>query len=167
MSLLTVHDVHRSYRGPAGDVPVLRGVSLQVPEGGVHAIMGPSGSGKSTLVNALVPDAARTTGHVNDVTGRGRHTSASLQALELPGGGWVIDTPGVRSFGVAHVSLANILRGFPDLAEVAEDCPRGCTHQGPPADPECALDRLEGTAHRRAMAVRGLLTDLTATPDWA
>ena len=38
MSLLTVHDVHRSYRGPAGDVPVLRGVSLQVPEGGVHAI---------------------------------------------------------------------------------------------------------------------------------
>ena len=61
MSLLTVHDVHRSYRGPAGDVPVLRGVSLQVPEGGVHAIMGPSGSGKSTLLRLLAcldtPDA--------------------------------------------------------------------------------------------------------------
>ncbi|MBD4478224.1 ATP-binding cassette domain-containing protein, partial [Xanthomonas citri pv. citri] len=54
MSLLTVHDVHRSYRGPAGDVPVLRGVSLQVPEGGVHAIMGPSGSGKSTLLRGLL-----------------------------------------------------------------------------------------------------------------
>ena len=53
MSLLTVHDVHRSYRGPAGDVPVLRGVSLQVPGGGVHAIMGPSGSGKSTLLRLL------------------------------------------------------------------------------------------------------------------
>ncbi|MCV7470862.1 ABC transporter ATP-binding protein [Micrococcus luteus] len=61
MSLLTVHDVHRSYRGPAGDVPVLRGVSLQVPGGGVHAIMGPSGSGKSTLLRLLAcldtPDA--------------------------------------------------------------------------------------------------------------
>ena len=61
MSLLTVHDVHRSHRGPAGDVPVLRGVSLQVPEGGVHAIMGPSGSGKSTLLRLLAcldtPDA--------------------------------------------------------------------------------------------------------------
>ena len=100
--------------------------------------VGHSGVGKSTLINALVPGAHRRTGRVNDVTGRGRHTSASLQALELPGGGWVIDTPGVRSFGVAHVSPANILRGFPDLADVAEACPRGCTHEA--GAPECALD---------------------------
>ena len=58
-------------------------------------------------------------------------------------------------------------RDVGDLDDAVQDCPRGCTHLGPPADPECALDRLEGTAHRRAMAVRGLLTDLTATPDWA
>ena len=101
-------------------------------------LVGHSGVGKSTLINALVPGADRATGRVNEVTGRGRHTSTSLQALELPGGGWVIDTPGVRSFGVAHVSPADVLRGFADLAEVARDCPRGCTHEAGALD--CALD---------------------------
>ena len=91
---------------------------------------GTRGVGKSTLINALVPGADRAIGRVNAVTGRGRHTSTSLQALELPGGGWVIDTPrGALPSGVAHVSSADVLRGFPDLAEVAKECPRGCTHE--------------------------------------
>lgn len=106
--------------------------------GRTSVVVGHSGVGKSTLINALVPGADRLTGHVNEVTGRGRHTSTSLQALELPGGGWVIDTPGVRSFGVSHVSSTDVLRGFPDLAAVAEDCPRGCTHEAGVID--CALD---------------------------
>lgn len=104
-------------------------------------LVGHSGVGKSTLVNALVPDADRATGRVNDVTGRGRHTSTSAVALRVPAGGpgtWVIDTPGVRSFGLAHVEVGRLLGAFADLAEVADDCPRGCTHA---ADaPDCALD---------------------------
>jgi ribosome biogenesis GTPase / thiamine phosphate phosphatase len=104
----------------------------------VSVLVGHSGVGKSTLVNALVPGAARTTGVVNAVTGRGRHTSTSAYALELPGGGWVIDTPGIRSFGLAHVAPGDLIGAFDDLERITDDCPRGCTHAG--SEPECALD---------------------------
>ncbi|MBN9374108.1 MAG: ribosome small subunit-dependent GTPase A [Cellulomonas sp.] len=109
--------------------------------GKVSVLVGHSGVGKSTLVNALVPDAGRAIGVVNDVTGRGRHTSTSAVALRVPGPGaatWVIDTPGVRSFGLAHVKVEHLLAAFADLAAVADRCPRGCTHA---ADaPDCELD---------------------------
>lgn len=105
--------------------------------GRISVLVGHSGVGKSTLVNALVPSADRATGVVNDVTGRGRHTSTSAIALPLPdGSGWVIDTPGVRSFGLAHVDPHRIVDHFPDLAAGTQDCPRGCTHD----EPECGLD---------------------------
>ncbi len=100
--------------------------------------------GKSTLVNALVPDAERAVGIVSAV-GKGRHTTVAAVALPLPRAadgspGWVVDTPGVRSFGLAHVTPDDVLAAFDDLAAAIEDCPRGCGHFGPPADPECALD---------------------------
>lgn len=104
----------------------------------VSVMVGHSGVGKSTLVNLLVPGADRRTGNVNEVTGRGRHTSSSAVALPLPGGGLVIDTPGIRSFGLAHVQPEDLLRGFADLADAAAECPRGCTHQE--GSPDCELD---------------------------
>jgi ribosome biogenesis GTPase len=98
----------------------------------------PQRRGKSTLVNGLVPDAKRLTSSVNQVTGRGRHTSTTAILLPLPFGGAIIDTPGIRSFGLAHVNPDQILASFTDLAEVATQCPRGCTHAE--GAPECALD---------------------------
>ncbi len=106
--------------------------------GELTVVVGASGVGKSTLVNALVPDADRATGGVNEVTGRGRHTSSSVRALRLDANSWIIDTPGVRSFGLGHVSLANLIRSFEDLWEIVKLCPRDCSHLAD--SPDCALD---------------------------
>jgi len=112
--------------------------------------VGHSGVGKSTLVNALVPGTDRAVGIVNAVTGRGRHTSSSTVSLRVPTGGWIIDTPGVRSFGLGHVNPDNILRSFSDLLAVSQDCPRGCSHL--PDAPDCALN--EAVADGRLPAER-------------
>lgn len=101
-------------------------------------LVGHSGVGKSTLVNALLPGTNRNVGVVNAVTGRGRHTSTSVLMLPLPEGGFIIDTPGIRSFGLAHVEPEHLIGAFPDLDEMTEECPRGCTHGGD--EPECGLD---------------------------
>jgi ribosome biogenesis GTPase len=124
--------------------------------GHITVLLGHSGVGKSTLVNRLVPQAHRAIGAVSGV-GKGRHTSTQSVALSLPGGGWVIDTPGIRSFGLAHIRPDDVVAPFSDLAQAVADCPRGCGHRGPPADPECALDTLTGDPARRVDAVRRLL----------
>lgn len=107
--------------------------------------IGHSGVGKSTLVNKLVPDADRAVGVVSAI-GKGRHTSSSAVALPLPDGGWVIDTPGIRSFGLAHVHPSDLLETFGDLAPGADECPRGCDHTGE----DCALDGWVAAGHASA-----------------
>ena len=126
-------------------------------------LLGHSGVGKSTLVNALVPGADRAIGDVNAVTGRGRHTSTSALMLPLPGGsGWIVDTPGIRTFGLAHVDVARLIRAFPDLETLTSNCPRGCTHAA--SEPECGLDGARTESERiRVDSLRRLLTSREST----
>ncbi len=154
----------------------------------VTVAVGHSGVGKSTLVNALVPDAHRAVGRVNDVTGRGRHTSSSSICLRYmqpadearagvretgtgtgTGTGWIIDTPGVRSFGLGHIDTDHLLDAFGDLAKIAEECPRGCTHL--PSAPDCAMveavtsGRLDAKGAMRLDSLQRLLTTLVDKRD--
>jgi ribosome biogenesis GTPase len=128
--------------------------------GRISVLIGPSGVGKSTLMNTLVPAAARATGRVNPVTGRGRHTSSSVVAIPLDDG-WLIDTPGLRGFGLGHVSPERVVEAFGDLAEGTAQCPSGCDH----LSPDCALDAWarEHHAEARLDSLRRLLRSREGT----
>ncbi|MGC4939535.1 ribosome small subunit-dependent GTPase A [Kribbella sp. DT2] len=129
-------------------------------------MVGHSGVGKSTLVNALVPGTNRAIGVVNDNTGRGRHTSTSALLLRLPKGGWIVDTPGIRSFGLAHVQPDQLIHAFADLAAETTNCPRACGHSE--SDPGCALDEAvtEGRIEaERVASFRRLLASREGRPD--
>lgn len=105
-------------------------------------LVGHSGVGKSTLINALLPHAQRVIGEVNEVTGRGRHTSSSAIALPLSphlklSDGWIIDTPGIRAFGLAHIDPNRIIASFGDLKDVIAQCMPNCSHN----EMNCALEQ--------------------------
>lgn len=139
-----------------------------VLRGEITVAVGHSGVGKSTIVNAVVPDANRATGHVNLVTGRGRHTSTSVRAIALKDG-WIIDTPGVRSFGLGHIKPENLLKSFEDLYEVIQKCPRDCSHLA--EAPDCELDAalssglLGATGAARVDSLRRLMGSLASAAE--
>jgi len=109
---------------------------LEVLDEKISVLVGHSGVGKSTLINELVPDAQRITGVVNDVTGRGRHTSSSAIALPLINGGWIIDTPGIRAFGLSHLNKERVIESFPDIYQITQTCMPNCSHN----ESGCALN---------------------------
>jgi ribosome biogenesis GTPase / thiamine phosphate phosphatase len=151
------------------DIPIFeiqRGDNLdqltEILQGRMTVLLGHSGVGKSTLVNALTEEEQRATGSVNEVTGRGRHTSSNAIALLLPGGGFVIDTPGVRSFGLSHIDRSRVIGAFPEFAEIVARCPKNCSHM----EETCALNHssgLEGRSERRLESLRSLLTSSTGS----
>ncbi|MFB9069740.1 ribosome small subunit-dependent GTPase A [Citricoccus parietis] len=147
--------------GPDGDADLDAGLLATLRtrlEGHISVLVGPSGVGKSTLLNALA-GTRRATGHVNAVTGRGRHTSSSALAIPLPDssgtdgtdgtdGSWLVDTPGIRSFGLGLVDRDRVVEAFEDLAPALADCPRGCLHAA--GEPGCALDAWVAAGHAGA-----------------
>ena len=112
-----------------------------------------------------MPEADRVTGDVNEATGRGRHTSSSAIALPLvDSDGWIIDTPGIRAFGLSHIDNQRIVDAFSDLSEVAANCLSNCSH----SESSCKLDawaRPEGVPNAHRIARLASLRSLLAVKD--
>lgn len=119
-----------------------------LPAGRTLALLGPSGAGKSTLINALVGHKAQETGHVRTSDGRGRHTTTARELVPLPGGAVVMDTPGVRGFGLFDAD-GGLDEMFHDLEYLFQRCRfSDCAHE---SEPGCAVQSAlaEGTLDTR------------------
>ena len=105
--------------------------------GRTSVLVGHSGVGKSSLLNAVAPELALVTGTVRDADGKGRHTTTSSSLFALADGTRLIDTPGVRQFGMWRMTPTGLAEAFPDLAEHAGACRyRDCTHDH---EPRCGV----------------------------
>jgi ribosome biogenesis GTPase / thiamine phosphate phosphatase len=99
-------------------------------------LVGPSGAGKSTIINSLLGEQRQTTHAVRESDGRGMHTTVAREVIQMPGGGVLIDTPGLRAFGLTG-SEEGIASVFPEVAQFGGSCRfRDCTHNG---EPGCAV----------------------------
>jgi len=107
-------------------------------EGSTTVVVGLSGTGKSSLLSAVQPDLRLRTSEVSEQSGHGRHTTTRAQLLRLDNGGYVADTPGIREFGMAGLTLGELPEYFPEIDAVASACRfSNCSHMN---EPECAVD---------------------------
>lgn len=127
---------------------------------GRSALVGPSGVGKSSLLNRLLPEAARATRELSATRGAGMHTTTTSTLWRLPGGGELVDTPGVREYGLVDVPPADLAAYFPAFAVVSELCRfRDCLHE---SEPGCAVQRAVADGRvpaSRYVAYRTLLAE--------
>lgn len=105
--------------------------------GSVTLLSGNSGVGKSTIINDLIPGLNQHTADISDAHDQGMHTTTFSEMFELPGGGYIIDTPGIRGFGTIEMDEHEISHYFPEIFETGHSCRFGdCTHTH---EPHCAV----------------------------
>ena len=98
---------------------------------------GPSGAGKSSLLNAVYPGFRLKVGSISEATGKGTHTTSMAELMPLPYGGFVVDTPGLKEFGLWQAGRIELEGAFPEIAGAAQDCRfANCSHTH---EPDCAV----------------------------
>ncbi|MBD2838415.1 small ribosomal subunit biogenesis GTPase RsgA [Pseudomonas sp. JM0905a] len=132
-------------------------------DGHISVFVGQSGVGKSSLVNSLLPGVDTRVGALSELTGKGTHTTTTARLFHFPGGGELIDSPGIREFGLGHVSRNDVEAGFIEFNELLGTCRfRDCKHD---REPGCALLKAleDGRVHPQRMAsYRHILSSLPA-----
>lgn len=109
----------------------------EIVDGKISLLAGNSGVGKSSLINALVPGANLRTGEISDIHHTGMHTTTFSEMIPLPGGGDLIDVPGVKGFGTIDFAPDEVDHYFPEIFKVSEGCKySNCRHTG---EPGCAV----------------------------
>ncbi|QKX16468.1 small ribosomal subunit biogenesis GTPase RsgA [Microbulbifer sp. YPW1] len=104
---------------------------------GTSVFVGQSGVGKSSLINGLLPGTDARTGALSEATGKGTHTTTAAELFHLPSGGDLIDSPGIREFGIWHMSEQELLEGYVEFRPFIGYCRfRDCRHQ---SEPGCAI----------------------------
>lgn len=120
----------------ANDTDGLAAIQALVAEGN-SVFVGQSGVGKSSIINRLLPDEDLKVGEISDATGKGRHTTTTAKLYPIPSGGQLIDSPGIREFGLWHTSEEDLAKGFPEIDQFASLCKfNDCSHTH---EPGCAL----------------------------
>lgn len=132
---------------------------------GNSVFVGQSGVGKSSIIATLLPEEVIKVGDISEATGKGRHTTTTAKLYHIPGGGDLIDSPGIREFGLWHVDADSLLAGFPELANSAGQCKfRDCNHK---SEPGCAVRKAveDGTLSQRRyesfLAIRDSLDEVS------
>ena len=123
---------------------------LPLLKGKTSIFVGQSGVGKSSLINQLIPDANVDVGDISDNSGLGQHTTTASRMLTFPSGGHLIDSPGVREFGLWHLTPEQIINGYIEFLPFISQCKfRDCKHLN---DPGCAIK--EALAHQEIAQFR-------------
>jgi ribosome biogenesis GTPase len=136
----------------------------RIPSGATAALVGESGAGKSNLLNLLVGEAVQATGSVRQRDAKGRHTTVAREIHVIPGGGAVIDTPGIRAVGLL-ASEETLHRVFADIEDLARECRfANCGHD---SEPQCAVQQAVADGHldqRRLLRYRALAAEIAQQP---
>lgn len=149
-------DTYRQLGYPLLEVSAHQGSGMQELQarldGHVSVFVGQSGVGKSSLVNSLLPGVDTRVGALSELTGKGTHTTTTARLFHFPGGGELIDSPGIREFALSHVSRQDVEDGFIEFRALLGRCRfRDCRHE---QEPGCALlaALADGRIHPQRMA---------------